>query len=138
MTPRQQIFAIIAAISIVLIVFELVRRRKLREEYTWLWMLTAAIIFLVVIRHHDLLVGITHLIGAVLPTTTLFLFGILFLYLICLYYGVKMSALEEKVKKLAQEHALLEEVRKERLSGDTKSQESGRTEKRESSDCGET
>jgi hypothetical protein len=59
--------------------------------------------------------AITHLIGAVLPTTTVFLFGILFLYLICLHASVKMTALSEQVKKLAQEHALLEAELEERI-----------------------
>jgi len=116
MTPRQQVFAITASIVLVLLVFELVRRKRLREEYTWLWILSAATIFTITIRY-DLLVFITHLIGAVLPTTTVFLFGILFLYLICLHYAVKMTTLSEQVKKLAQEHALLEAALRESMSG---------------------
>ncbi len=115
MTPRQQAFAIAASIVIVLLVFELVRRKRLREEFTWLWMLSAATIFLVTVRY-DLLVAITRLIGAVLPTTTLFLFGILFVYLICLHFSVKMTVLTEQVKKLAQAHALLEAELHERLN----------------------
>jgi hypothetical protein len=55
MTPRQQVFAIAASIFIVLLVFELVRRKRLREEYTWLWILSAATIFLITVRY-DLLV----------------------------------------------------------------------------------
>lgn len=78
MTPRQQAFAIAAGVVTVLLVFELVRRRRLREEFTWLWMFSAATILLITVRY-DALVAITHLIGAVLPTTTVFLFGILFL-----------------------------------------------------------
>ena len=114
MTPRQQAFAIAASVIIVLLVFELVRRKRLREEYTWLWMLSATTILLITVRY-DLLVAITHLIRAVLPTTTVFLFGILFLYLICLHYAVKMTTLTEQVKKLAQAHALLEaELREKR------------------------
>jgi hypothetical protein len=109
-------FAIAASIFIVLLVFELVRRKRLREEYTWLWILSAATIFLITVRY-DLLVFITHLIGAVLPTTTVFLFGILFLYLICLHYAVKMTTLSEQVKKLAQEHALLEAALRESTAG---------------------
>lgn len=115
MTPRQQVFAIAASIVIVMLVFELVRRRRLREEYTWLWMLSAATILLITVRY-DLLLVITHLIGAVLPTTTLFLFGILFLYLISLHYAVKMTTLSEQLKNLAQAHALLEAELRERAT----------------------
>jgi len=44
----------------------------------WLWLLTGAVIILLVIWY-DLLVIITHFIGAVAPTTTLFIFGLIFL-----------------------------------------------------------
>ena len=117
-------FAITASIFIVLLVFELVRRKRLREEYTWLWILSAATIFLITVRY-DLLVFITHLIGAVLPTTTVFLFGILFLYLICLHYAVKMTTLSEQVKKLAQEHALLEAALRESVVGQRNNETTG-------------
>jgi hypothetical protein len=99
MTPRQQMFAIAVSIVIVLLVFELVRRKRLREEYTWLWMLSAVTIFLIT-ASRDLLMAITHLIGAVLPTTTVFLFGILFLYLICLHACRQDDCLERASKKV--------------------------------------
>jgi hypothetical protein len=103
---RQKIFAIIASLLIMLLVVELVRRRKLREEYSWLWLLTGGIIILLVVWH-DLLLFITHLIGAIAPTTTLFIFGLLFLMLISLHYSMQISKLSHQVKKMAQQLALL-------------------------------
>jgi len=103
---RQKIFAIIASLLIVLLVVELVRRRKLREEYSWLWMLTGGIIILLVVWY-DLLVSITHLIGAIVPTTTLFIFSLLFLMLINLHYSIQISKLSHQVKEMAQQLALL-------------------------------
>ncbi len=103
---QQKIFAIVASILIMLVVVELVRRRKLREEYSWLWLLTGGIIILLVVWY-DLLVLITHLIGAIAPTTTLFIFGLLFLMLISLHYSIQISELSYQVKQMAQQLTLL-------------------------------
>ncbi len=107
MPIRQKIFALIAAIALCIFIVEMVRRRKLREEYSWLWLITSLGIIILVIWY-DLLVFITEMIGAVLPTTTLFVFGLLFLFLIALHYSVKISSLTDQVRKLAQEIAILQ------------------------------
>ncbi len=103
---HQKIFAIVASILIMIIVVELVRRRRLREEYSWLWLLTGAVIILLVVWY-DLLLFITHLIGAIAPTTTLFIFGLLFLMLISLHYSLQISKLSHQVKEMAQQLTLL-------------------------------
>jgi hypothetical protein len=103
---NQKIFAVIASFLIMAIVIELVRRRKLREEYSWLWLLTGAVIVALVIWY-DLLVAITQLIGAIAPTTTLFIFGLLFLMLISLHYSVQISRMSQQVKEMGQQIALL-------------------------------
>jgi len=107
MPIRQKIFALLAAIALCIFIVEMVRRRKLREEYSWLWLLTGfGVIALAV--WYDLLVFITEMIGAVLPTTTLFVFALLFLLLIALHYSIKISSLTDQVRKLAQKIAILE------------------------------
>jgi len=106
MPLQQKVLAISLSIGLLILIFELVRRRKLREEYSWLWMLTGVIIFVLGIWY-DLLLFITHLVGAALPTSTLFFFGIFFLVLINLYFSVKVSTLTDEIKKLAQELAIL-------------------------------
>ncbi len=105
MTPRQKIFALTVGIMLFVFILELVRRRRLKEEYSWLWLATGAGIVLLALWY-DLLLLITNFIGAVLPTTTLFLFGMLFLVLINLHYAVKISALSDQVRRLAQELAI--------------------------------
>jgi len=106
MVLHQKIFAVVVSIMIMMVVVELVRRRRLREEYSWLWLLTGAVIVLLVIWY-DLLVIITHFIGAVAPTTTLFIFGLLFLMLISLHYSIQISKLSHQVKEMGQQLALL-------------------------------
>ena len=105
---HQKIFAIVASILIMIIVVELVRRRRLREEYSWLWLLTGAVIILLVVWY-DLLLFITHLIGAIAPTTTLFIFGLIFLMLISMHYSLQISRLSHQVKEMAQQLTLLKD-----------------------------
>lgn len=103
---RQRVFAILAVLSLLVIIIELVRRRKLKEEYSLLWILTGLTILLLTIWY-DLLVALSKLIGAVAPTTTLFISGAMFLILITLHFSVRISTITDQVKKLTQELAIL-------------------------------
>ncbi|MBW2569570.1 MAG: DUF2304 domain-containing protein [Deltaproteobacteria bacterium] len=107
MPIRQKMFALIAAIALCIFIVELVRRKKLREEYSWLWLLTGFGVIVLAVWY-DFLIFITKIIGAALPTTTLFVFALLFLLLIALHYSVKISSLTNQVRKLAQKIAILE------------------------------
>ena len=76
MLPKQKIAMLIICVFIFLFILNLVRNRKLREDYSWLWLLTSLGLFALVIQYDWLLI-VTDLIGAVLPTSTL-LIGSLF------------------------------------------------------------
>lgn len=105
MTPHQHFFAVLTSILIFVLILELVRRRRLREEYSWLWLLTGAVMIVLVVWQQLLLV-ITRLIGAVSPLTTLLLFSLLFLLAIAIHYSIIISRLTTQVKNLAQALAL--------------------------------
>ena len=107
---RQRLFAICVVVFLLLLVVELIRRRKLREEYSFLWILSGVFV-LVLIIWYDLLLLLTKLIGAVVPTTTLFIFTLLSLFLISLHFCVKISELTDKIIKLTQELAILKTVK---------------------------
>ncbi len=107
MLLQQKIFAIIASLAIYVVIIYLVKKGKLREEYSWLWLLTGAVIILLVIWY-DLLLFLTNLIGAVSATTTIFIFGIVFLMFISLHFAIKISSLSDQVKNLAQKLSLHE------------------------------
>jgi hypothetical protein len=103
---RQKIFFFTIAVMLLMVILELVRRRRLRVEYSWLW-LASAVTILVLILRYDFLLWLTDLVGAVIPTSTLFFFCILYLALLSLNYSVRLSSLTRQVKELAQEVALL-------------------------------
>lgn len=106
MTSTQQIFAVITSVATLLVILELVRRRRLREEYSWLWILTA-LGMVALSSWYGLVEWLTRAIGAVTGTTTLFLFGLLFLLLISVHFSTVISRLTQQVRRLTQELAIL-------------------------------
>lgn len=107
MPIRNKVVALVVGLWMLLLIIELVRRRKLREEYSWLWLMTGSGILLLTLWF-DLLKWITHLVGALSPSSTIFLFAFLFLIFISLHFSVVISKLTDRNKELAQRYALLE------------------------------
>lgn len=107
MPPQQKLFALIIGFALLFFIAELIRQRRLKEEYAWIWLLTGLGIFILVV-YYPILLFVSQLMGAVIPVTALFLSGFLFLILITLFYSVKLSELSDKVRKLSQKIALLE------------------------------
>lgn len=105
-TFKQQIFSLLVSISVFFFTIDLVRKKRLREEYSLLWLATSTTMIVLIFKY-DWLVGLTHLIGAVLPTTTLFLGSTLFLIILSVQFSIKISKLTDQVKDLVQENALL-------------------------------
>jgi len=106
MTTKQQIFSILISLAVFFITIELVRKKRLREEYSLLWLFTSMMMIVLIIRYDWLLV-LTKIIGAVLPTTTLFLGSIIFLMLLSVQFSMRISRLADQIKDLVQENALL-------------------------------
>ena len=106
MTPNQKVFALIVCVLVFAITFNMVRKRSLREEYSVLWLATSLLMFVLVLKY-DWLVALTDLVGAALPTTTLFIGGLVFLVLIAVQFSIKLSTFSDQLKNLAQENALL-------------------------------
>jgi hypothetical protein len=106
MPVSQKIFALLICCLVFSVTINLVRKRRLREEYSVLWLVTSLLMFVLVIRY-EWLVALTSFIGAGLPTTTLFIGSLVFLMLIAVQFSIKISLLTDQIKNLAQENALL-------------------------------
>jgi hypothetical protein len=106
MPIRQQIFALLVCIGVFIFIIELVRERRLREEYSVLWLATSTIMFFLVVKY-DWLEALTAFIGAGLVTTTLFICAMIFLMLVAVQFSIKISRLTNQVKDLVQDNALL-------------------------------
>ena len=107
LTSHQTVFAIATSATVFLCLLELIRRRRLREEYAWLWLSTGVLMILLV-TWPALLSLITRIIGAVAPLTTLLIFSTIFLLAVAVHYSVIISNLTTQVKNLSQELALLQ------------------------------
>jgi len=103
---RVQVFSLLAGLVILFAVLELVRRGKLKENYSVLWICTTVvIIFFAVFRH--LIDWLGSLIGIYYSPSAFFLIAFIFLTLITVQFSVVISKLTDRNKDLAQEVALL-------------------------------
>lgn len=106
MTTQLKILAAAIGVSLFLCIIELVRKRRLREEFAWVWLL-AGLMIVVLSLWYDLLLFLGKFLGGILPSALLFFFGLLSLLLICLHQAIKISQLTDEIKRLAQELAIM-------------------------------
>lgn len=105
-----RVLALVVSMAFLLAVLDLVRRGRLKEEYTPIWVVVAAGIMLLSIWF-EAARTITRAVGAWTVSSTLFFFGEVFLLVLCLNYAVRLSSLSVQVKLLAQELAMLKAER---------------------------
>lgn len=110
--------AIFAALFM-LLVLELVRRRRLKEQYSLLWLFTSFVI-LVLAVWRDLLEFLAGLLRIAYAPSLLFIAGIVFSLALILHYSIIISRLSSQNVRLAQEvgilHKELKEIR-EKIAG---------------------
>jgi hypothetical protein len=104
---RQRYVALGVAAAVVVVVFELMRRRKLREEYSWVWVATAAFVAVLALEG-NVLTAISAFVGSSSPVWTLFFGAMVFLLALALQFSVRLSRLTHRHRTLGQRVALLE------------------------------
>jgi hypothetical protein len=105
---RVAVFASIAAAIFLLVIFELIRSRRLQERYALLWLVTGSVILLLSVWR-DALRLVSEQIGIAYPPSALFIVGFLFILVVLLHYSTVISELAERNVRLAQDIALVEE-----------------------------
>jgi len=115
---RIELLGIAASTILLGYILEMVRRRKLRTEYSILW-LFGGVVMLVLSVMRNWLEWISRAVGIVYPPSFLFLVGIFFILLILIHFSIAVSKLHQMNKKMAQEIALMKETRRDASSGDT-------------------
>jgi hypothetical protein len=116
MTPLTvSIAGAIASVLLVLVVLELIRKRRLKERYALLWLVTG-LVLLVLSAWRGGLNTIAGWVGIeTYPPAVLFAVATLFILLVLLDYSTVISKLADQNTVLAQRLALLEEaIRTER------------------------
>ncbi len=110
MTPLPvSIAAAIASFALLVVVFELIRSRRLREQYALLWLVTGVVLLALSLWRE----GLNTIAGWVgvrtYPPAVLGAVGALFILLVLLHYSTVISRLSDQNTILAQRLALLEE-----------------------------
>ncbi|MBN1353090.1 MAG: DUF2304 domain-containing protein [Candidatus Omnitrophica bacterium] len=107
MNLHLKIVSILVSFVIFVVIIDLVRRKKLREELSLIWLLAGAVVVLIALWD-KLLYLVSRITGIIAPTSAVFSFGILFLILVNLQLSSKMSRNEDYIKNLIQRLSLLE------------------------------
>ena len=108
MTPlRVSIVAAVVAFVLLVVIFELIRSRRLQERYALLWLLTGLVIF-VLAAWRGLLGWLADLVGIAYPPSALFVLASFFVLVVLLHYSTVISKLSEQNTILAQRLAILE------------------------------
>jgi len=95
----------IGCIVMILLIVELIRRDKLRENYALLWLIAAGILFVLCV-FPTLIIALSRTLHLQYLS---FVFGLSFVFLLLIVtcLSISMSKASEQIEKLAQENALL-------------------------------
>ena len=106
MTDRIQVVALAVSVTLLVVVLELVRRRKLTEEYSFLW-IVASLGLLVVAVKRDTLHTAARWMGVYYPPALLLLLLILIVFVASLCFSVVVSRQRTQIERLIEETAIL-------------------------------
>jgi hypothetical protein len=104
---RVEIVALLACFSLVGVIFELVRRKRIKERYSLLWFFTGLCMLTLTLKR-DWLEQFSSMVGIYYAPSSLFLLLSGFMILILIHYSTVLSQLLSQNQKLGQKLALLE------------------------------
>ncbi len=105
-TSRIQYIAIAGSVILLLVILELIRSKKIKEEYSLLWLLFSIVILLISIFRGFLEV-FSEITGIAYAPAALFLLLIMAVFVILIQFSVIISKMSERNKKLNQEVGIL-------------------------------
>lgn len=103
---RIQVFSIIGSTTLIVFILKLIKRKKLKEEYSLLW-LGCGITFFLVSLFKPLLELVAQTLGIIYAPAALLLVLIIGAFFILIQFSVVISKLSESNKNLTQEIGIL-------------------------------
>lgn len=100
------IVGIACVLAILIFIFEMLRRGKIREKYAVLWIVIGLGI-LVLVAFPDILVWTSQLLGVQIPSNLLFSLALVLLVGVCLHLSFEQSQSEDEIRALAEEVGIL-------------------------------
>ena len=107
MSVASYIFGVVSALLTLVVVIEMLRRRRLRERHAAWWFL-AGVLALIAGVFPATLEWAASLVGVTVPVNLVFFVSIAILFLVCLQHSSELTQLESKTRTLAEHVALLE------------------------------
>ena len=108
MLIKTQIIIGMLSIILLLITFELIRKKRLREEYAILWLFTGGVVLIFSLWPEFFLSQFFAKITGIFYLSAVVLISFSFLLIIVLHFSVVISKLTNQNKELAQRYAILE------------------------------
>jgi hypothetical protein len=105
MYPKQFYLSLVISLVLFFLVVRLIQKGRLEISYCWLWLAVGIVAPLIVIKY-DWLLWFSKQIDVASPVTTLFLFSILILFLMCLQFSLVISMQRRQIKRLTQQIAM--------------------------------
>lgn len=105
MNVSSYLLGILAALLILVVVIEMLRRHQLRERHAT-WWLFAGVLALIVGIFPASLVAAAKLLGVELPVNLVFFVALIILFLVCLQQSSELTSLEAKTRTLVEQAAL--------------------------------
>jgi hypothetical protein len=102
----SQLPTLVASLGLLLAVFELIRRRKLTEEYSFLWIFLGAGLLAVSLRA-DLLAAAARVAGIANPRAVPLVLAVSAMTIVCLCLSVIVSRQRQQIERLIEETAIL-------------------------------
>jgi hypothetical protein len=103
---RLDVTMLTVALVNVLVILELVRRRRLHEKYALLW-LSVGLFGIALSLGRSLVDRFARVVGVAYGPTVIFLAAILFLLFVCIQLSLEVSRLRDRTTRLAQEVGLI-------------------------------
>jgi hypothetical protein len=107
MTDAVQVIAISISAALLLLVLELVRRRKLTEEHSFIWII-GSIALLGLSSRRDILHATARTLGVHYPPAVLILALGFLVFVVSLYFSVVLSQQRKLIERMVEDLALLE------------------------------
>lgn len=100
------VLGIVGSATILLSLFEMMRRHRLREKYALIWAVVAVFVLLVA-AFPLLLESVAQALGIQVPANLLFFAASILIMVLTLQHSSELGRLEERTRTLAEEIALL-------------------------------
>jgi len=104
---RIQYIAIFVSLLLFIFIIELIRRKKIREDYSIIWLFFGAVFIVFSIWRNGLDV-VSHLLGIAYPPAAIFLILLVAVFALLIHFSIIITGLSEKNRTLAQAIGILE------------------------------